>query len=530
MTKAQMTIDVAEALCRQGRIAEAKAICQVLLAAHADDISALHLMALILCEEKAFADATTYLQEAIRLQPEEPLLYLHLANALKASGLYSQAAEALQMVIRLQPDAAAYNNLGSVYFAQAKLHEAVDMFEEALKLQPHYADAYYNLGLVLSKLNRRQEAMHAYEALIALISTHPGAHFQLGVLLMQVGRYQDAISHFAAITELQSFYGEAQTNVANCYFRLGELKAAAKHYESALAKHPQDPDLLFNLGVIAQQQGRLAEAKSYYECVLANDAKHSAAHNNLAVIHLALRQTASALQHFQQALVLDPMNQALQHSVQILKQASPVSASPPAYVSQLFDAYADHYEAHMRQDLDYHVPEQLYALVGRYRELSQLAILDLGCGTGLGGMYFSQAAKTLIGVDLSANMLVIAERKGCYTELHHCDIQTYLDTQCDVFDLVLAADVLVYFGELDALFAGVARVLKTDGLFAFTTEVTTGTTYQLGTTGRFAHQRAYLERLATQHQFEILSYETQILRQQDGVPVAGHLFLLKRIS
>lgn len=529
MTKAKMTIDVAEALCQQGRIAEAKAICQALLAAHGEDVSALHLLALICYEEKSFADATTYLQAAIRIQPEEPLLYLHLANALKASGLYAQAAEALQELIRLQPAAAAYNNLGTVYFAQAKLPEAQHMFDEALKLAPHYTEAYYNLGLVLSKLQRRPEALNAYQALLALEPTHPGAHFQLGVLYMQLGRYQEAIPHFAAITATQAFYADAQTNLASCYLRCGELKAAAKHYEVALAKRPRDVSLLFNLGVIAQQQGRLPQAQTYYEQALALDATQGAVHNNLAVIALALRQKEVALAHFEQALALDPSNQAIQHTVRLLKQDAPISASPPAYVSQLFDAYADHYDAHMRHDLDYHVPEQLYAACKHHDKSGPLAILDLGCGTGLCGEVFRDRAKTLIGVDLSANMLAVAATKGCYTQLIHCDIESYLATQTCVFDLVLAADVLVYFGDLAALFTGVSRVLKVGGLFVFTTEVATTSTYQIGTTGRFAHQRAYLERLALQHQFAIVSYETPVLRRQEGEAVMGHLFVLQRI-
>ena len=64
------------------------------------------------------------------------------------------------------------------------------------------------------------------------------------------------------------------------------------------------------------------------------------------------------------------------------------------------------------------------------------------------------------------------------------------------FDLIVAADALVYFGDLAPLFAAVGTALTADGLFAFSVETRDGDGFKLEPTMRFAHSRAYVETTA----------------------------------
>src|SRR5690606_36269113 len=117
--------------------------------------------------------------------------------------------------------------------------------------------------------------------------------------------------------------------------------------------------------------------------------------------------------------------------------------APPEYVRALFDQYAYNYDQHVKQSLQYKVPELLRHALSEVisNTASSLDILDLGCGTGLCAPFFRDAAKYLVGVDISGNMLQIAASQNGYDKLAEDDIRHYLQTTKKQFDLILAADV-----------------------------------------------------------------------------------------
>ena len=89
--------------------------------------------------------------------------------------------------------------------------------------------------------------------------------------------------------------------------------------------------------------------------------------------------------------------------------------------------------------------------------------LDLGCGTGLAGVAFRDCVERLEGIDLSPGMVAEARAKGIYDALHVGEVVAHLKAATDrQFDLILAADVLVYVGDLAPLFLEVARVLASE--------------------------------------------------------------------
>ena len=120
--------------------------------------------------------------------------------------------------------------------------------------------------------------------------------------------------------------------------------------------------------------------------------------------------------------------------------------------------------------------------------------LDLGCGTGLMGQQLGGLAATIDGVDLSAAMIERARATGVYRELHVGPLAAALAASlAGRYDLVTAADVLVYVGDLAPVFAAVWRVLRPGGWFAFTLQASAVEPFVLGPDLRFAHGRRYVE-------------------------------------
>jgi predicted TPR repeat methyltransferase len=216
--------------------------------------------------------------------------------------------------------------------------------------------------------------------------------------------------------------------------------------------------------------------------------------------------------------------------VQMLAQDQRLLSSPPEYIKNLFDTYADHYEIHLQQALDYKVPEELFRAVSGVSKskTASLAILDIGCGTGLCGVPFKPLAQILIGVDLSPNMLAVAKQKNIYDELIESDIVSYLLTQENTFDIILAGDVFVYVGDLQPLLAAAANALRPTGLLAFNTEISAQQDYSMNQSGRFSHEKKYLDNLARELGFQVVFYENISTRQQNNTPVAGHLYVFQK--
>jgi predicted TPR repeat methyltransferase len=123
-------------------------------------------------------------------------------------------------------------------------------------------------------------------------------------------------------------------------------------------------------------------------------------------------------------------------------------------------------------------------------------------------------------------MLSQAEARGIYDGLTQGDLVEYLDRSTESFDAIVAADVFVYLGDLDPCVRAVRTVAADDARFAFSTEISEGADFVLQRTGRFAHQRSYVEALAKRHQFEVRSRRERTLRLDHGEPIVGNLFLL----
>jgi predicted TPR repeat methyltransferase len=152
---------------------------------------------------------------------------------------------------------------------------------------------------------------------------------------------------------------------------------------------------------------------------------------------------------------------------------------------------------------------------------------DLGCGTGLFGPQLRPLARALTGIDLSPNMLKKAEQRRLYDRLICGDIAEFLETQSDAFDLVVAADVFVYIGDLARVFRGVRGALRDAGLFGFSVEATDEGDFILRTTLRYAHSVAYLEKLARDHRFILEKVEARVIRQENEVDVNGYLAVMR---
>jgi len=256
---------------------------------------------------------------------------------------------------------------------------------------------------------------------------------------------------------------------------------------------------------------------------------------------------AAAAAAYRDVLALDPADCA---GVTVRLAAMGLGATPktapPAYIATLFDQYADVFDMILVDSLAYKVPDLLRAQTGRhYPGRIFEFMLDLGCGTGLVAEAFSDISVNRVGVDLSGNMIEIAHERELYQQLFTGDIGRFLREKGgrQPWDLILAADVLPYMGDLQEFFCLVARALAQGGVFAFSTEkleaikplaAPAGTTgeakgFTVGPHQRFAHSAAYIGQNLAEAGLALVHNSDIIVRQEQGEPVFGQIFLTEKL-
>jgi predicted TPR repeat methyltransferase len=212
-------------------------------------------------------------------------------------------------------------------------------------------------------------------------------------------------------------------------------------------------------------------------------------------------------------------------------------AMTETYVRRLFDQYAARYDAALTERLAYRGPEILRDAVGSVmraaeRTLRFGSMLDLGCGTGLGGAAFRPVVDWLVGVDLSPAMIAQAATKGLYDRLATADLQRFLAAEAANaarYHLVLAADVFVYVNDLDPIMTAIARVLAADGVVAFTVETHSGAGAKLLPTLRYAHGGAHVRGAVKNAGLSLAHLAEAAVRTEKGVPVDS-LVVIARLS
>lgn len=203
-------------------------------------------------------------------------------------------------------------------------------------------------------------------------------------------------------------------------------------------------------------------------------------------------------------------------------------AMPREMVVSLFDHYADTFEDVLVGALKYQGPSLLRQAVetalGGPRQ--GLDIMDAGCGTGLCAEAFRPMARRLDGIDISPEMIAKARQKGLYDSLICDELCAALATMERRYDVVVAADVLIYIGDLDPVFAAAVAALRGTGLLAFTIECMAGGDYALSSAGRYRHNGDYVAAAAARAGFAIVLREDCTIRFEHGSAVPGASYVL----
>ncbi|HZY16931.1 MAG TPA: methyltransferase domain-containing protein [Ramlibacter sp.] len=345
------------------------------------------------------------------------------------------------------------------------------------------------------------------------------AAFLQGLAHYQAGRFEAAEREFAGSLALVPGRVSTLTNLGATRLKLGRPQDALEVLQQALAQDADNAEALGHLATALAELDRPAEALAAVGRALQLDTAAGAAWLLQATLLREQGRREEAAASYREALARGADPQVARYCLAALSGEPAPPAPPRHYVEQLFDAYAEGFDAHLVEALQYRAPA---ILVDGLDRSSFAAALDLGCGTGLCGPLLRPRVQRLVGVDLSANMVDQARRRGAYDQVVQADVAEHLARTPERYELLIAADVFIYVGALDAVFAGAARVLQPGGVFCFSAEAADGQDdLVLRASLRYAHSERYIRMLAGQHGFAVRHVARHPLRIDQGRPVAG---------
>jgi predicted TPR repeat methyltransferase len=384
-------------------------------------------------------------------------------------------------------------------------------YRRVLRKRPADPQALYGLAVLSFGAGAKQQGI---DYLLRSLASQPDSALAwnwLGVMQADVGRLVEGKVAFTRATELSPEFSEARCNLAICLRREGDLEGAAEQLRKGLNCPAPQYRAYEALIDVLRVQGRAQEAAQ-------------------TVTEWAARE---------------PANPIARHMAAALAVRDPPARASDEYVRVYFDSFADTFDRALGV-LHYRAPELVAAALREAaavrssaiaseraspdRVPSFPAILDAGCGTGLCGPLVRELCRRLIGVDLSARMLHLAKQRGFYDELANAELGAFMRSRPGAFDAIVCADTLVYFGALEEPLAAAHEALRAGGPLVFTVEAlppSDPADHRLGTTGRYAHNEAYLRRVIGESGFMLESIGEQVLRQETGVDVPGYLVVAR---
>ncbi len=417
---------------------------------------------------------------------------------------------------------------GALDGAEAELNQALAIEPDHAGLRKCRAELRWRLGDLEGATRDAAEAV--------ILDRHdPAAKALLGELLLQLGRTADAVACLAEVVAAvprDIVYREVLSQARTAG---GDLDGALRTLLEGIALVP---------GATATRNAAILL------CIRRRDfaqAEHLAEQTRIAGVADAntfglkghalssLGQHESAARAYHDALKLAPGDAYVRH---LAATAEIAARAPDDYLRALFDSGADRFESHLIE-LGYRIPGLIRRQVMDFATMADPGpVLDLGCGTGLMALALSDLPwGPFTGIDLSPRMLDRAREKGLYATLNEAELPAALQSETALWPMILAADLMCYFGAMDDMFDVVRARLTPGGRFIFSVEellphhdgtIPGNGAWAKGRSGRFVHAADYIARTADARGFRRLAVDRQTLRHEAGGPVAGLIVVLER--
>ncbi|MBF0587519.1 MAG: tetratricopeptide repeat protein [Magnetococcales bacterium] len=302
-----------------GHLTDAEALYRQLLTTHPQHAMAWHRLGLLALQVGQPQQASQFIGESLRLEPNDVAALCNMGHALASFGEFDTAITHLQQATALQPNMPeAHLNLGEflrLRGAVGDLTASEASCREAIRLRPSMPEAHNNLGTLLKERKRYGEAVEAFEKALRLAPKYADAHTNLGTTYEAMGRLDEAIASHKKAIDIAPESGLYHSNLSHALMTKGDLKAARESGEMAVKLHPDLAKIHANLGQAHIRLGRPDQALICFQKATELEPNHATYLNQIGANLADMGRCTEALEPLRRASAMDPGNPELHNAL-----------------------------------------------------------------------------------------------------------------------------------------------------------------------------------------------------------------------
>jgi tetratricopeptide (TPR) repeat protein len=222
-------------------------------------------------------------------------------------GHHREAIQCYDEALRLCPqDSKVYNNRGTAYRALGQHERALQDYGKAIELNPCYPHAYNNQGLVYLAIGQYEQALKDFDMVIQLHPWYPYAYNNRGLVYRALGQSERAIQDFDMSIRINPKDADAYNNRGLVYGLLGQHERAIQDFTEAIRLDSTNPKASYNRGLTYQMMGKTEESLQDFNEAIRLNPGYSKAYFNRGIALAGLGDKKRSLQDFDDAIRLNP--------------------------------------------------------------------------------------------------------------------------------------------------------------------------------------------------------------------------------
>ena len=221
-----------------------------------------------------FDTAQTYMQQAVRLEPEDLGLRLHLVQFYIGAGRYALAQQLLETLTKQQDDFYLWMTLADVYIMNNRMDKARDLID---RLKTAVTDKMAQFELLQGKCwLYADKPVFATAHLKTALDLQPGlvnTRYLLGLAHMLNGKIKLAENKLVQTLELDPHHHDALARIAGLLYKKKEYDLSIKYLDVFISTYPEDASgyLLKGLNLLGLQDYAGAHQQFQKALVLTTD-------------------------------------------------------------------------------------------------------------------------------------------------------------------------------------------------------------------------------------------------------------------
>ena len=483
-------------------------------------------------QNKRWIEAVKLYDQHLKENPDDADNVCWRAYSLWQGGDLEGAIEGYTAASKIEPQwAGVHNCLGSINKQMGRPDVALAEYNEALRLSPHYGEAHANLAGLLKSQHKYADALNHYRLAVEGKPGSADLYLDLARALMDQGFYAQANMAIREAIRLVPTRTQFQTVLATLLSRQDKHDESIKVLTELVTTFPDDASFHSRLAWAYWKAERHDEAKKSAQDALWRNQNLPYPNYLLGWIAQKRDEKDAAIGHYKRYLELDPGDsEGAQLALSRLGAAPVPERASDSYMKQIYANRAAFWDGNMESKTRYRAPLQVADALEKFMGPREgLDVMDMGCGTGMGGKFLRQRARRLDGLDMSPHMLEKAREKGFYDELIEGDLLKVLPARPERYDVVASAATLLHFGDLGEPFKAVAATLKPGGWFSFTVfPALEGNKVQVLPFNCHGHSPEHIRERAEETGFETISVDRQTHEYHKDEPQPGLVVVLRK--